>query len=510
MCVKSFGLELKVTVLDLETNVLVCVLNEIDAKKLGVAHDDRVILTNPTNTKFVAAVVDVAKKIINHGEIGITSEAKTELDLVPGSMLEVTRADKPQSFSYIKKKILGQNLTFDEIKQIVDDIKHNRLSSIELTAFVTAVKINGYSLDETYAMARNIADNGKSLKLNVDGIIVDKHSIGGINGRATMIVVPIIANFDGLFMPKTSSRAITSAAGTADSMEVLADVCLNSERLQNVVEKTNASIVWGGSFDFAPVDDKIIRIERPLQLDPEGQVIASVLSKKVSVGAKKVIIDVPMGKDMKAKTLPDAERIATNFVGVGKKLGIDIRAVITNASIPCGNTFGPALEAKSVLETLEGKVNDTLTEKACELAGQLLELCGTVERGQGANKAKQILRSGKALRKMKQIIEVQGKKIDSSKDVVLGEYFEDVVALKSGHIEAISISDFTNVALASGCPFDKGAGILLMQKTLDGVEKDTHLFRIYTENKNKLQSALALAKRIEPVKIEEMIIEEIS
>lgn len=507
---KQFGLELKANLLDLETNVLVCVLNEIDAKKLGVTHDDRVILTNPTSTKFVAAVVDVAKKTIKQGEIGLSSEAKTELDLISGSMLEVVRAEKPQSFSYIKKKILGQNLTFDEIKQIVEDIKHNRLSSIELTAFVTAVKINGYSLDETYAMAKSIADNGKSLKLNVDGIIVDKHSIGGINGRATMIVVPIIANFEGLFMPKTSSRAITSASGTADSMEVLADVCLNAERLQNVVEKTNGAMVWGGSFDFAPVDDKIIRIERPLQLDPEGQVIASVLSKKLSVGAKKIVIDIPMGKDTKAKTLPDAERIAGNFVGVGKKLGMDIRALITNASIPCGNTFGPALEAKSVLEALEGKTSDTLAEKSCELAGQLLELCGQVERGQGANKAKLILRSGKALKKMKQIIEAQGKKVDSSKDIILGEYFEDVCASKSGHIKEIGIADFTNVALASGCPFDRGAGILLMQKTLDGIEKDTPLFRIYAENKNKLQSALTLARRIEPVKIEEMIIEEIS
>lgn len=507
---KQFGLELKANLLDLETNVVVCVLNEIDAKKLGVSHDDRVIITNKKTNSFVAAVVDVAKKTVKQGEIGLSSEAKTELDLTQGLLLEVARAEKPQSFSYIKKKVLGQTLTYDEIKQIVEDIKHNRLSSIELTAFVTAVKINGYSLEETYAMAKNIADNGKYLKLNVDGIIVDKHSIGGINGRATMIVVPIIANFEGLYMPKTSSRAITSASGTADSMEVLADVCLNAERLQNVVEKTNAAMVWGGSFDFAPVDDKIIRIERPLQLDPEGQVIASVLSKKVSVGAKKVVIDVPMGKDMKAKTLTDAERIATNFVGVGKKLGMDIRAVITNASIPCGNTFGPALEAKSVLETLEGKLSDTLAEKACELSGQLLELCGVVERGQGLNKAKSILKTGKALKKIKQIIEVQGKKIDSSKDILLGEFYEDVLAQKSGHVETISIANFTSVALASGCPFDKGAGVLLMQKTLDGVEKDTPLFRIYAENKDKLQSALNLARRIEPIKIEEMIIEEIN
>jgi len=508
---KPYSLTLKANSVDLETSVVVCMLNENDAKVLGVSSEDRVVLTNPNNKEtYVSAVVNIVKNLFKQGEIGISSQAHNELQLGNDKNIIACRADKPESYDYIKKKMNGKELTFDEIKQLVDDIKHNKLSTIELTAFMTAVKINGYTIDEIYSMAKNISDNGKQLELNVDGIIVDKHSIGGINGRATMIVVPIISCFEELYMPKTSSRAITSASGTADSMEVLADVNLSAQKLQEVVEKTHGAMVWGGAFDFAPVDDKIIKIERPLQMDPEGQVIASVLSKKLSAGAQKVVIDVPMGKDMKVKTLSDAERISGSFVATGKKLGIDVRAIITDASVPCGNTFGAALEAKAVLEILEGKYYDNLAEKACEIAGELLELCNVVEKGQGTQKAKELLKNGKALQKMKEIIAAQGKRFDNSKDVPLGQFYEDVLAVKPGYVREISIAGFTQTALASGAPFDKGAGVICMQKQNSSVEKGDVLYRIYAENKDKLAYAVAYSKKIEPIKVDQIILEEIN
>lgn len=507
---KPYVLNLKATNIDLETNVVVCMLNEEDAKVIGVSSEDRVILTNAKNKElFVSAVVDIVHNLVKPGEIGISSKANEELELDGSRDLIIKRAEKPASFSYIKKKISGQELTFNEIKQLVDDIKHNRLSTIELTAFMTAVKITGYSIDEIYAMAKNISDNGKKLKLNVDGTIVDKHSIGGINGRATMIIVPIVSCFNEVYMPKTSSRAITSAAGTADAMEVLADVCLDENRLQKVVEECHGAIIWGGSFDLAPVDDKIIKIERPLQMDPEGQVIASVLSKKLSAGAQKAVIDVPLGEDMKVKTLTAAERISRNFVATGKKLGIDIRAVITDATVPCGDFFGPALEAKEALEILEGKRFDNLAEKSCEIAGELLELAGVIEKGNGFAKAKQILKTGKALRQMKKIINAQGKKYNKSEDVPIGEFYEDVPASKQGYVRTIGIADFTQIALEAGAPFDKGAGVVLMQKQNNSINKGDILYRIYAENKDKLRSAVDLAKKIKPVKVEQIILEEI-
>ncbi len=506
----EFSLKLKIQDIGFETPAIICILNEKDARNFGVVPDDRIILKNMDSGQYISAVVDVSKKTVKQGFIGISETVKEELNLINNNYLYISHAAKPKSFDYIKKKIANEPLTNDEMKELVHDIQHNALSTIELTAFITAVKINGYNVDETYSMAKYIADSGDKLKLNVDGIIVDKHSIGGINGRATMIVVPIIANFDQLYMPKTSSRAITSPAGTADAMEVLTNVSLDINQLSQVVEKTHGALVWGGGFNFAPVDDKIIKIERPLRIDPQGQVIASVLSKKRAVGAQKVVIDVPVGADMKVKTLPEAEDVATRFVNVGKKLDMDIRGVITNANTPCGAAFGSALEAKYAMEILEGKFYDNLAEKSCELAGQVLELSGVASKGEGTTKAKEILKSGKALTKMKQIIDAQGKKINNSKDVPIGEYYYDVLAKDRGTILSQGVFNFTTIALSAGAPFDKGAGVLLKKKINDQVEKDDVLYRIYANNKDKLEYAKKMAEKLEPIKLEDIIIKEIS
>src|SRR5579863_5627142 len=116
-------------------------------------------------------------------------------------------------------------------------------------------------------------------------IVVDKHCIGGIPGnRTTMIVVPIVAAL-GLTFPKTSSRAITSPAGTADTMGMLADVSLSSDRIYEVIRKTGGCIVWGGALELAPADDVLIAVERPMELDTEAQMVASILAKKKTVSA---------------------------------------------------------------------------------------------------------------------------------------------------------------------------------------------------------------------------------
>ncbi len=506
---QNYSLDLRVQYLDMETPALISIMNEIDAKELGVGPEDRIVLKNPLTNEFTVSVVDISKNIIPKGTIGITNSIKKEFNLEGVQKLNVSQSTKPRSFSYISKKIAGKELTKEEMKELVEDIKHNKLSSIELTAFVTAVKINNYTDQETYAMAKYIADSGSKLNLNVDGIIVDKHSIGGINGRATMLVVPIISCFDELYMPKTSSRAITSPAGTADAMEVLADVNLDAKRFKEVVEKTHGAVVWGGAFDFAPVDDKIIKIERPLRIDPQGQVIASVLSKKLCVGAQKVVIDLPVGKEMKVKTIEEAEKVARRFVTVGKELGMDVRGIITNANSPCGDAFGPALEAKYVLETLEGKREDNLAGKACELAGIILEMTNQVEKGKGTKKAKEILHSGKALKKFKQIIAEQGKLIDKSENVVLGQYVYEFLAQNDGYIQELSVFDFTSVALSAGAPFDKGAGVLLNVRPNQSIKKDDVLFRIYANNKDKLNFAVDLANKLKPIKFEEIVLEEI-
>jgi AMP phosphorylase len=497
--------EFKIKKLDVDADELVVLMNTEDAREINITPMDRIIIENGHNNK-VACVVDTTRNGVSAGTLGIYNDVYDEVNLDDLKTLKISRATKPDSVSYIKDKINGKNLDEAKILQIVKDIDDNLLSKLEISAFLTSLFINGMSVNESYAMAKGIASSGENLKFDV-GPVVDKHSIGGINGRASMLTVPIVAA-TGLYMPKTSSRAITSCGGTADSMEVLSNVSFNADELKQIVKEVNGAIVWQGGLDLAPVDDKIIRVEYLLSLNPRGLIVSSVLAKKRVVGAQKVIIDLPVGKELKVKTIKDAEDLASNFITVGKMLGMDVKALITNGSVPSGPAFGPALEAQHALKILEGKVFDNLAEKATELAGKMIEMGGKAEVGKGTDLAKKILREGIALQKMKEIINRQGKKVDSSKEVPIGEYTIDIFAKNEGYIQDLSIGKLTDIAKIAGAPYDKGAGVLLHIEPNDSVNRGDLMFTIYASSKEKLKSAEEFAKKNNPISLENVIIEE--
>lgn len=324
-----------------------------------------------------------------------------------------------------------------------------------------------------------------------------------------MVIVPIIAAA-GYLMPKTSSRAITSSSGTADAMEVLADVSLSLDRIREVVQKTNACIVWGGAVELAPADDKIIKIEHPLSLDPEGQVIASVMAKKASVGAKFVVIDIPVGSFVKIKSREVAEGMALKFVEVGKKLGIKVEVLLTNGSEPSGRAFGPALEAKYALQVLEGKFFDNLAQKSIELSGALLELVGDVPKGKGFDKAYWLLKSGKALEKMKEIIRAQDGKITSSEQITPAQFKRQVFASQTGVISIINVGLLNKIARTAGAPANPKAGVMLNVEPGSKASKGQLLYEIFAENEEKLSAAYAIAMERQVVEFGKIIIEKFS
>ncbi len=501
---KGYCQQLKVVEVDLETGKLVAILNELDAREFGLFPTDRAEITNPANKMSVNVVVDTTDSIVGENEIGLFREVYTLLNVKNGNIVNVRSSAKPASIDFIRKKMDGTKLLPEEIRQIVEDIAQNRLSEIESTAFVSAVFIRGLDLDETVAMTKSLISNGKKIDFG-DELVVDKHSVGGTNGRATMVIVPIIAAA-GYKMPKTSSRAITSASGTADAMEVLADVSLSLEKIKEVVQKTNACIVWGGAVELAPADDKIIKIEHPLSLDPEGQVIASVMAKKASVGAKFVVIDLPVGPFVKIKSREKAEEMALKFVEVGKQLGIKVEVLLTNGTEPGGRAFGPALEAKYALQILEGKFFDNLAQKSVELSGALLELVGDVPKGRGFDKAYWLLKSGKALEKMREIIEAQNGKITSSEQITPAKFKKQVFAQQTGEISVINVGMLNKIARTAGAPVNMKAGVLLTIEPGSKVSRGQLLFEIFAENEEKLAAAYAIAITCRSVEFEKIII----
>ncbi|MEK6942305.1 MAG: AMP phosphorylase [archaeon] len=498
---KKYIVKMQARVFDVEAKKMVCILNEADAKELGVFALDRIHVSNPKTKNFIHSVVDLTDSFVKKRQIGMFKDIAQLLNIKNGSEALVSAESQPKSISYIRDKLDGKTLSKEQLMEIVSDMKSNKLSDVEATAFVTAVYINGFDLSETIAMTKALVKGGKKISFNGSKKVVDKHSIGGTNGRTTLIVVPIIAA-NGLFIPKTSSRTITSAAGTADAMETLAPVNLSIEKIKSITEKIGGVIVWGGAVDLAPVDDKIIKIEHPLSLDPQGQVIASVMAKKSSAGAKFLAIDLPIGFEAKIKDKKHGKEISKKFIAVGEELGIKVKTMLSDGETPSGKAFGPALEAKYALETLEGKIFDNLAEKSLQIAGALLELSGKEALGHGVAAAKKTLESGAALHKMKEIIRAQGGKVFSSEQLKPAEFKKTVFSKKSGKIKKIHIKKCIEIARLAGAPADKKAGVLLSKNTGEFAEKNRPLFEIFAENREKLALALSYARKNNPVEIE--------
>jgi AMP phosphorylase len=459
----------------------IVVMNEEDADDLGIRSLARVNIK--ADKKQITGIVNITTKIVNRGVIGVSEEVKNKLKLKENVEVDIDVANYPSSLQFIKNKLNGRKLTYEEILQIVKDAVDGNLSEMEIASFVTALDTKGLDIDEAASMSLAMVETGS--KLNLDKkIIVDKHSVGGVPGdKTTLIVVPIVAAA-GLTIPKTSSRAITGAAGTADRAEVLMPVNIDIDAMREIVEKTNGCIVWGGALHLAPADDIFIQAEYPLSIDP--LLLPSIMGKKKAVGANFVVIDIPTGRGTKVKTIGDANLLAKDFIELGKKLGIRVECTITDGEQPIGYTIGPALEAREALEVIMRKRNVAdLVDKSVHIAGILLEMAGKKD---GYSLALDILRSGKAEDKLREIIMMQGGDREiRPDDIEIGKYGLDIAADRNGVVLWVNNTAISDVARAAGAPKDKGAGIVIYKKLNDSVSKDEKLMTIYAEKSRKLE-----------------------
>ena len=471
---------------------LIVVVNHKDAEMLDLHVMDRIKIKK--GSKVETVVVDIAQsdKVVPKNRIGVFEEVIKSLKLKNNDSVDISIARKPLSIDYIKKKLDGEKLSKNEISQIVWDIVHNKLSAVELTYFVAACYTNVMTTEETILLTKAMVKHGDVLKLNKYPVI-DKHSIGGIPGnRTTMIVVPIIAAA-GYIMPKTSSRSVTSPAGTADTMEVLANVAFPINKMKEIVLKTNGCIVWGGSLNLAPADDKIIAVERPLQIDAESQLLASIMAKKHSVSSTHILIDVPIGKYAKVKNMVEAVKLKKKFEKIGKKLRKHVKVLLTDGLQPIGNGIGPALEARDVLWVLKRDPRRPidLEKKSLLMCANIFDMIGIRD---GYRKAYEILNSGKAYQKMIEIIKAQGGKEIPAEDIKIGKYCYDIKSRRKGKIRAIDNMLISRIARIAGAPHDKGAGIYLYKHIGDKVNIGDKLFTIHSESMRELEYAKDVAK----------------
>jgi len=469
----------------------IAILGEETARLLGVHSSDRICITYCE--RQIIAIANVATHFPKK-RIGLYEEISDNLGVKTDETVDVHLAQLPESLRHVRAKLHGERLREHDMVTIVKDVVERHLSEVEIAAFLTALNIYGLNMGENEALSRAMVATGDTLDFG-EAPILDKHSIGGIPGdKTSILVVPIVAAA-GFTIPKTSSRAVTSPAGTADRVETLCPVNLSIKEIKGVVEKTNGCLVWGGALDLAPADDLFIQIEYPLGIDP--LLLPSIMSKKKAIGATHVVIDIPTGNGAKIKNMTQAYSLASDFVDLGMRLGLTIQCALTFGEQPIGHAVGPALEAQEALTALMGDGPADLREKAVSLAGTLFEMVGVED---GRKKGEHILNSGKAEKKLREIIEAQGGNPKIQPDEIpVGTNRAEVTANQAGRVLWISTADIAAIAKAAGAPREKGAGVILKAKLGEAVKKSGALLEICAERASKLESALELAKKLQPV-----------
>jgi thymidine phosphorylase len=432
---------------------------------------------------IIATLNIISSNLLSVDEASLSNHAFELLGAKSGDIICIAHPQHLASMGMIRSKVYSDILDDKEMQAIIDDVVAGRLSDIYIATFLTACAGNRLSKDEMIALTSAMVKAGKRLNWPLS-CIVDKHCVGGLPGnRTSLIVVPIVAAF-GLTIPKTSSRAITSPAGTADTMEVLAPVDLTLNAMRKVVEKENGCIVWGGSVSLSPADDILIGVEHVLDLDSDGQLVASVLSKKIAAGSNHIVIDIPIGPTAKVRTLQAAELLKDYLETVGQALGVVVKTIFTDGTQPVGRGIGPALEAKDVLSVLHRHpyAPQDLRDRSLTIAGHILEFSKTILPGQGKLAAQAILDSGAAWKKFQAIADAQG----GLRDIPIAPYQHVMVAKNNGEIIGINNRHLARIAKLAGAPREKVAGVELLIKLHDRVEKDQPLLNVYAQNRGEL------------------------
>ncbi len=482
-------MELKVKFLNWIAGLPVAMLNEETALELGVGPKDRILIkTTRSDERSFTTIIDTVKKFVKKKEILVSTEIKDVLGLKSNQIVDVSIAEIPKSLDYIKNKLLSKRFSREEIFTIIKDVMSNSLSESEIALFVSAMYQKGMNFKETVYLIEAILNSGESLKLNSE-IVVDKHCVGGLPGNRTTPLVVSICAAEGLTFPKNSSRAITSAAGTADVIETIAKVDFKMQEIKKIVEKTNACMVWGGSLEIVPADAKIIQIEKSLKIDPKAQLLASIMSKKLAVGSTHILIDLPYGKTAKLANKQKALDLKKDFEKLGRHFNKKLKCVLTDGCQPIGNGIGPVLEMMDVIKILNPKERGPrdLEEKSIFLSGEIFELTGKAKKGEGDNLAREILYSGKAFEKFKEIIKAQGGKVNG---LSFAKYSKDFFANKKVKIKEINNHLISSLARTAGAPGYKSAGVYLHAHVGNEIKKGERIITIYAESKERLDKAI--------------------
>jgi thymidine phosphorylase len=455
----------------------------------GLSPRSQVLLSSGERQVY-ATLFQVGGELLTVGEVGLSEAAWSLLGVAADDQIDVRHAPPLASMASVRRRIYGNRLDAPSLRSIVDDVAARRYTDVHLAAFLTATSALPLDDPETLALTQAMVEVGDRLSWSAETVL-DKHCIGGLPGnRTTPIVVAIVAAC-GLTIPKTSSRAITSPAGTADTMETLAPVDLDLAAMRRVVEREGGCVAWGGAVRLSPADEVFIGVERVLDVDTEGQLIASVLSKKIAAGSNRVVIDIPVGPTAKVRSEDVGRRLAERLTTVAAHFGLAARCLQTDGTQPVGRGIGPSLEAMDLLAVLQNRPGapEDLRRRACLLAGAALELGGAAADGAGAALAERVLADGRAWTKFQAICEAQG----GMRVPPTSALREPIAATRSGRVIHVNNRKIAMLAKLAGAPDVKAAGLTLQVRLGDEVAAGAPLLFVHADSPGELGYALSYA-----------------
>jgi len=486
--------------------------NDLVARRLGLdTHDQLVCLTRRDNPvcrsegfvaharvrlayggrRIIATLYQIDSDLLGPCEVGLSESAWDALEATDGGLVHISHPQPIGSLGPVRGRFYGKRLDRGAMHAVIQDIAAGRYADVHLAMFLSSMTAREPDDDELADLIAAMVAAGERLAWPRD-VVVDKHCVGGLPGnRTTPLVVSIVAAA-GLWMPKTSSRAITSPSGTADTVETLTRVDLDLATLRAVVEAEGGCMAWGGAMRLSPVDDILIRVARLMDIDAEGQMVASVLSKKVAAGSTHLVLDIPVGETAKVRSREAAERLARRLETMSERFGLKVKVLLTDGSQPVGRGIGPALEARDVLAVLHDAPEQPrdLRERALLLAAALLELGGAADEGAGHAMAREILDSGRARARFEAICRAQG----GLREPPTADFRHPILAPRAGRVARFDNRRLAQVAKLAGAPDAAAAGLFVHARLGDWVQAGQPLYTIHAQSRGELDYAREFAE----------------
>ena len=396
----------------------------------------------------------------------------------------------------INKKRLNKELSKQELEFAINNYVKGNIPDYQMSALLMAICINGMTEEEIFNLTDIMINSGDILNLSqINGIIVDKHSTGGVGDKTTLILAPIVASC-GVNVCKMSGRGLGHTGGTIEFNVNL--------QIDEVIEQVNrvGAVIVSQTGNLVPADKKIYALRDVTSTVESIPLIASsIMSKKIASGADKIVIDLKVGNGALIKNLEDARYLSNLMIKIGKKYDREVVCVLTNMDKPLGYSVGNALEVKEALEFLEGNQAPDLKELIYKLATLMVSLGKNISEKEAEKEVKQKLESKEALNKFQQIIKNQGGNIENMK---ISSKIFSIKSPYTGFIKEIDTLKLGELARSIGAgrykkedSIDYSVGFVLNKNVGDYVIKDEELVKVYLNEKDLVISEITSCFKIE-------------